>query len=338
MLNAPGEWYLDRTTGKLSYWPLPEEKLAGFAAVLARAPKLIEIRGTPEKPVSGLVCEGLELEHTDWPLAAPGFIPLQAGFADPLVEMPAAIAVEHADHVAWRNCRIRHHAAHGLWCGAGTRLCVVLGCEIADIGGNGLMIGSVSAPPGHIGESAESALVGQNWIHDCAVDYQGCVGIWLGIVQGAVVEQNEISNLPYSGISIGWMWNPEPTAAGKNYLGHNHIHDVMQRMPDGGGIYTLGAQPDSKIEANLIHAVKHFSGVAPCNGLFIDEGSRGWHLVDNIVYDTADGPVRHNQNRPEDQTWGQNYFDIQPGAPDFPQAIAAAAGPAAEHKRNWRGP
>ena len=29
------------------------------------------------------------------------------------------------------------------------------------------------------------------------------------------ISNNEISNLPYTGISIGWMWNPTPTPAGK---------------------------------------------------------------------------------------------------------------------------
>ncbi len=195
-----------------------------------------------------------------------------------------------------------------------------------------------SAAPGHIEQSSQTPLVVHSWVHDCARDYQGCVGIWLGIVEGAIVEQNEISRLPYSGISIGWSWDSNPTAAGKNHLTANHIYDVMQLLADGGGIYTLGAQPGSTIEKNLIHGVKHFSGVAPCNGMFIDEGSRGWHFAQNIIYDTADGPVRHNQNRPEDQTWGQNYFDVRPDAADFPRAIADAAGPSNEANRSWGRP
>ena len=52
----------------------------------------------------------------------------------------------------------------------------------------------------------------------------------------------------------------------------------MQHLGDGGGIYTLGFQPGTVIRGNHIHHVQRsrFNQAAPNNGMFIDEGSKGF--------------------------------------------------------------
>ena len=60
---------------------------------------------------------------------------------------------------------------------------------------------------------------------------------------------NEIGELPYSGVSIGWGWGrtmeitwPRMPWDAANQIDRNDIHDVMQMLGDGGAIYTLGPQ------------------------------------------------------------------------------------------------
>ena len=59
----------------------------------------------------------------------------------------------------------------------------------------------------------------------------------------------------YTGVSVGWMWNPTPTPCRANLVENNHIHHVMQILSDGGGIYTLGRQPGTVLRGNVIHDV-----------------------------------------------------------------------------------
>ncbi|MFO0925537.1 MAG: hypothetical protein U0736_00650 [Gemmataceae bacterium] len=48
LLDEPGEWYLDRPTGKLYYAPLPGERLDAVTATVARLPALVRFEGKPE--------------------------------------------------------------------------------------------------------------------------------------------------------------------------------------------------------------------------------------------------------------------------------------------------
>jgi hypothetical protein len=111
------------------------------------------------------------------------------------------------------------------------------------------------------------------------------VGIWASFPRSLVIEHNEISNLPYSGISAGWRWDPSPTAAGDNLIQANHIYQVLQKHDDGAAIYTLGRQPGTIIRENYIHDLVRspFAGKYPLKGIYLDEGSTEISVVRNFV-------------------------------------------------------
>jgi hypothetical protein len=45
---------------------------------------------------------------------------------------------------------------------------------------------------------------------------------------------------------------------------------------------------------------------APNNGIFLDEGSKGFLIERNVIYNTAGAAIRHNQNSPDWHTWVDN--------------------------------
>ena len=64
---APGEWYLDRATGLLTYWPLHKD-FALRRFVLAVLDSLVELNSDPQsqKPVEYVEFEGFGFEATDY--------------------------------------------------------------------------------------------------------------------------------------------------------------------------------------------------------------------------------------------------------------------------------
>ncbi len=135
--------------------------------------------------------------------------------------------------------------------------------------------------------------------------------------------------MPYTGISIGFRWKTTPTSQSHCIVEYNHIHDMMTRIADGGGIYTLGYQPGTILRGNHIYNVYRSSyahGGAPNNGIFFDEGSKGFLVEDNVIYNTSGNPIRFNQNKKEWHTWRDNSFGIKPGQENFPKATASRAG------------
>ena len=92
---------------------------------------------------------------------------------------------------------------------------------------------------------------------DCGKEDWGCVGIGVGYVRETAIEHNEISHLPYTGISLGWGWNKATNCMRDNFdLRKSHPPD-RQRLGDTAGIYTLSAQPGTVISENCVSRHRH---------------------------------------------------------------------------------
>ena len=141
----------------------------------------------------------------------------------------------------------------------------------------------------------ENSHVSECIIENCGVTYHGAVGIWIGFARAAIVQNNELRNLPYTGVSVGWQWNDQPTPCQGHSINRNHIHHVMQLLSDGGGIYTLGLQPGTNLTENVIHDVARNAGRAESNGIFMDEGSTSITIEGNLIYNIANSPIRFHR-------------------------------------------
>jgi hypothetical protein len=193
----------------------------------------------------------------------------------------------------------------------------VIGCTVRDIGGNGVMFGEMitrKAPDGTEQVCRGNELT-DSVIEHCGALFYGAVGVWVGIAQNTTVAHNEIRHLPYTGVSVGWRWDTQPTGCRENAVRDNHIHHVMQTLSDGGGIYTLGRQPGSVLSGNRIHDVPLNLGRAESNGMFIDEGSSEILIENNTIYHIERSPIRFH--RAEHDTIRNNRLVCVPGIPPF---------------------
>jgi hypothetical protein len=336
LLDEQGEWYLDRATGIVSYWPLPGEDMTVAEVIVPRLCRLVEFRGTAAEPVHNVHFRGIHFTYTDWPLPELGYFGVQACThsrrswedlvrtwdPDSRCQIEPAIQYKYADNCTMTDCGIAHTGGSGLWLRQGCRENRIEGNAVYDTAGNGLMIGdhtwnflyyrdpSFTVPPEDV---PTGNVFANNHIHNCGVAFHGGVGIWLAFTDGAVVRHNLIHHLPYTGISVGWMWREKPnTVCRRNVIEANHVYDVMRLLADGGCIYTLGRQDGTVLRGNLLHDV-HYSPVAQQsrrsnNGIFFDQGSMGFHIEGNVIYNTAGPPVRFNQCTQDWHTWEDNHF------------------------------
>jgi len=341
-LDQPGEWFLDRATGTLTYLAAPGEPPAQAVAVAPVLTQLVKIAGTRDKPVRNVRFVGLRFEHTDFALPAIGYSEIQAAHFGPSMKrptqvQPVAIQCAYAEGIRFERCRMAHLNNSGIGFGPGCRRNAVIGCVIEDIGGNGVMVGWRGA--GRLETGAEGTLdadwadpadvpagneVANCVIRRCGADSRGAVGVFVAFSADTRVAHNVIYDLPYTGVSIGYRWDTTPTSQVRCVAEYNHIYDVMKTLADGGGIYTLGFQPGTILRGNLIHDVHRSAyahGGAPNNGFFIDEGSTGFRFESNVVHQTAGTSVRFNQCQREWHTWHGNAFDGDATA----AGIAAAA-------------
>ena len=112
-LDAPGEWYLDRSTGVLTYYPRPGEDMTKAEVMLRLAEELLRLEGDPAagKFVEHLRFEGLSFQHTDWIMPEAETVDGQANAG---LKTAVRFAVG-ARNCVLERCEIAHTGGYGLW-------------------------------------------------------------------------------------------------------------------------------------------------------------------------------------------------------------------------------
>jgi hypothetical protein len=270
---------------------------------------LISLKGKENQPVKNIHFEGITFQYSKWEIPELGYCGVQACHFDPRPSsggwavVPAAVYSEWGENILFTNCAFKNLGGSGVWFGTASKNCKVINSELVDISGNGIMIGEgqdriVNGEPWWQSAAEQVALA--NTIENCTVtecgaQFYGAVGIWCGLTAETVIKNNKVFNLPYTGVSVGWMWSPVPTPCRQNIIDGNHIHHIMNILSDGGGIYMLGLQPGSKILNNHIHDVQINAGRAESNGMFLDEGITDVVVENNLIYNIAKSPLRFHK-------------------------------------------
>ena len=288
-LDSPGEWYLDRQSGKLYYWPLAGEDMTEAEVVAPVLQELVRFDGKPDNGafVDYIHLEGLAFQHADWTLPA-------AGYGDPqaAVTVPAVVWASGARHCTIERCEIAHVGTYGVWLSRGCKENRIVQNHIHDLGAGGVRVGESYRAPSDVAESSGN-LVSSNYLHDGGHVYAGAVGLWVAQSSENTISHNEIHSFDYSGMSIGWNWDYTPNRTHHNRIEYNHIHHVVRGvLSDAGGIYTLGPQPGTVIRNNLLHDIFPYLGnPAMAWGIYFDAGSSQMLVENNIVYHTLTGGI-----------------------------------------------
>ena len=308
-MDADFEWIFLPSEKKFLL-KLPENSNpANLQIVVPLAEGLISIIGKENQPVKNIHFEGITFQYSKWEIPEMGYCGVQACHFDPRPDksgwsvVPAAVYSVWAENISFDNCEFKNLGGSGVWFGSGCKNSTVSNSELVDISGNGIMIGEGydrKVNGEQWWEAAPEQVALANTIENCTVtecgkQFFGAVGIWCGLTAETTIKNNKVFNLPYTGISVGWMWSPVPTPCRQNTIDGNHIHHIMNILSDGGGIYMLGLQPGSLIRNNHIHDVQINAGRAESNGMFLDEGITDVIVENNLIYNIAKSPLRFHK-------------------------------------------
>jgi hypothetical protein len=70
--------------------------------------------------------------------------------------------------------------------------------------------------------------------------------------QGSVIGYNELTDMPYSGVSVGWGWADVDNVARDNVVRYNRVWNMLHTEAAGGGLYTLSRQARTLLAENYI--------------------------------------------------------------------------------------
>jgi hypothetical protein len=233
-------------------------------------------------------------------------------------QTPAAIQVAAAQRIIFDQDVFAHLGQYALGigndpdanfngAGLGTSDIRVTRSVFTDLAGGAIEAGGVRSDAHHPRDPRMincQLIISNNRIRSVSKDYQDNTAILSTYITGALILHNDISDVPYDAIDIGFGWGYEDAGGNANYrinlhgygfkdnpvyqtpttyrdtvVAGNRIHDAKKLFHDGGAIYNLSASPGTLITENYIF--DNHQKIA----LYLDEGSRYIMVRRNVVDD-----------------------------------------------------
>lgn len=271
-MKRPGQWYLNRTAGRVVYWPLPGEDMNSALAAVPTADNIFRFSGR----VADVTLKGLRLEAAGAPLMAADFGAYM---------MPGAIeAPDGLERCRFEGLSIRNTGGHGMKISGRCHDVAILNCDIENTGAGGILLFS-AARAGNVIENNRVRHVGTLCTSAIAVSAHCCDVIG-----------NEISDAPYSGIAYSASKESRHSDAGARIEG-NTVSRVMRFLNDGGAIYVTFTQ-NGVVRGNVVRDIQQ--GDEPDtgrNGIYLDEQTEGWVVEGNLVVDCTHPTLNHMARR-----------------------------------------
>ena len=279
--DLAGEWYADYSAKKVYYLPKDGETKENAQIYLASAEQLVYINGA-----DNIHFNGITFKNTNWIYSS--------NYSQSAYDSKSAILINNATGIEFNNCSFINIGASavnfGNWGNGNNRAtenCSVTGCLFKNIGASAIVVGgsNASSVSGYV---PKNITLHDNLIYNYGLTRSQATALFITNANHITVTNNEIHDGLYTGISCGWSWGYNTTNNSYNKINNNLIYNIgYGSLSDMGGIYVLGIQENSEIKNNVIHNV--CTG-ADCTtyggwGIYTDEGSTGWTVENNIVYD-----------------------------------------------------
>ncbi len=290
-LDSPGEWCFNKETSILYLIPPGGTDPNKCEITCGRLSVMFALEGQVNKKkwVENISFRGLTFQHSGregrWRNYEGTAIRLSSGVRNCSVEDSRFLDLGGSGVVIWKGCLNN----------------TVSGCEFTRTGDTPVYINDY---PEEGQPTSANNQITDNYIHHCNTVMKSISGITVSGSEGNRIAHNVITDMPYIGINLSGAlssgWNqqstPElqpPFTAAKikpyvrsrnNVFEFNCIHDVMQELHDGGGIYfwgTLGQGPNI-IRNNLIYNVGAGRGTAV--GIYLDDETNDVRVYNNVVY------------------------------------------------------
>jgi parallel beta-helix repeat protein len=324
-LDSPGEWYLNRHTGQLFYWPQGEfsAKTEVVAPVLGR---IVEVLGdaAAERPVSHLRFSGLTFQETDY---SPDDGCVGYGMGN-----DGVVYLKDATECTIENCTFRNIGKYAV-CLSGGRANAISGNDVSHGAEGGVLLLKTAGNT-----------LSDNHIHDCGLVYKHVGGV---ILEGTgtdenLVAHNAIHDISRYGISL-------KNAGARNRIEYNRVLNTSLETYDTGGIEVTQGDKEfrsgSVIRNNVVGDSVGYSADGPKPvfmswGIYLDSFAGGYTVTHNVTYRSSHGGIMlqgGKDNRVENnvfvdgaysQVYVNNFADNSTGQV-FERNVVAWSDPAA---------
>lgn len=244
-------------------------------------------------------------------LEGTGYSPNVIGHQKVVYGTPGNITLRYARHITFDDDTFSHLGGIALRLDTGSQDNRVVNNTFTDISSSAVEVGGVTSEDMRPDAAQETSnnRVANNRISYTGRDYYDSAAIYVGFTTGTVITHNTINHVPWSGIAIGWGWGlfdkgsfpgldgatrnmwghyDTPTIASDNEITGNLIEHFLEKLWDGGAIYTNGSQGPNFADGLLLklNVAVDKRAAAGSNIYYTDGGSQYVTLKQNVsLYD-----------------------------------------------------
>jgi len=251
-MNEPGQWYIDRTTNKIVYWPRANEDMRTAVVVAPTSECVIAVAGDPKNQARDITLKNLIISVTNAPQVSSGAAP---GWYQ------GAISVYGAKNFRVMGVKVTKAGGTGLRM-ISSEDCRVENCEFSYLGGDGIY-----------SYAMDRLVVRNNLVHHNGLANAGSNGIYLCATSDSLIEHNEAFAAPYCGIDGGFT---------NCRIQDNLFYDYMRGLMDGGAIH-IGKSDNTIVTGNAAYGT---NCIPYSHGYYIDYRSKNCCIQGNLAVNT----------------------------------------------------
>ncbi|WP_372772945.1 discoidin domain-containing protein [Mangrovibacterium sp.] len=251
-LDTLNEWYLNRHTFELYFYPEKGVDLNKAEVEVAALEQLFVFAGSVEKPVQYLSIEGLTLKRTIRTFMKTADRLLRSDWT---IYRGGVVHFEGTENCAIKDCELSDLGGNAVFFNHYNKNSSVEGCHIFDVGGSGVcFVGDINTAWHEnydIGNAPELedliftrgpknnnypqyCKVDNNLIHNIGTVEKQTAGVHISLAAYITVSRNSIYDVPRAGINISeGKW-------GGNILEYNDVFLTVQETHDHGAFNSWG--------------------------------------------------------------------------------------------------
>ncbi|MFI1092501.1 carbohydrate-binding protein [Streptomyces sp. NPDC020917] len=276
-LDAPGEYYYNKTTGDLYYYPVNGANPNNESIVVPTTENIVNVAGASRtSPASNITFSGLEFEDTDFPdyysygwnwgdggggmgtyppQAAGATLPSYSETSERVEFQTGTIRMTNASHVTVTDAHIKNAGMFGIELYLGVDHVTISHSLIEDTGHGGVNI--EGGYPGTGGDASGNSYTNNNVVTDCLIHDIGQLvgqtsGVTINNATANTVSHSEIYNSPRRALFVmgGWPRNTGSATpndngyhrmtdlyAHDNVFSHDYLHGLQQDGGDDGAFF-----------------------------------------------------------------------------------------------------
>ncbi len=290
LLDEPGEFYFDKTAKRIYYYPFAEENMKTAQCYVGVTEGLLQITGTDKNNrVNGLSFENIQFKYGAWnEVNKTGLLTNQADnlreTKNPtaMMQMHSQVRVECAKDITFKGCVFACLGSTALSMPNAVSDALIDGNIFKDISGLGISVGHFKHDKNIKSDQDRPTRIDitNNVIRRIGMEFRSSPAINAYYVSHVRIMHNDIADVPYTGISLGWGWGQDIQACTDNLIAYNKIVNVTNPTHDGAHIYTLSPNYNTYINNNWCVGSGDQRG-----GIYPDEGSAHMNIFYNVIQD-----------------------------------------------------